>query len=164
MRLKEYRSKLRKLIETCNEFLEVTGYRADPVLTKLEVDKTDPSKLFEKENALDLMCKLDEIVDRGEYLQKKVAVKGWISSKRINDHREYFLNKVWLQAGTSFELLEWNAEAKEYRWRYTKIAQDSKGFYYLTHNGNRWFDGLCARMRDTTNLKTAVICEELGES
>ena len=143
MTVKDYHSKLYCTVQAIIEFEKATGFVYDNTASELEIDKSNPSEVFELIEANKLLRQLENCAIKASYLLSEVQHEGKIAK---TSYDQYELDGVTLECGTALEVLLWNNQEERYQYTYTTIEHNGEG-YYLTCNGSKELEGLKARLR-----------------
>lgn len=139
----EYRDRVYDIIKKIYYLSRDTGYMYDNEVTKLEVDKDNPSDFTQYKEANSLLRMLEDCVKAGSYDMSPIQHEGVITR---NSNDQYELDGVTLDCGTRFEFLIYDEIEEHYRYVCTTIESDNEG-YFLTYNGQREIAGLEARIK-----------------
>ena len=142
MTREEYRNRLIKLLREVDKLLGDTNFLIDEE-AQLDIDTSDPSQVFEQEEANSLLKMFNKCKDKSYYLLRVVQHEGTIT---MNDWEQYELDGVVLECGTILEVLLYDEQKERYHFVTTSIECDNQG-YYLTCNGQHDIKGLKARLR-----------------
>lgn len=142
MTREDYRAGLTRVLREINKLLGDTNFWADNE-AQLDIDTSDPSQVFEKEEATRLLTMLDKCRDKGFYLLSVIQHEGTIT---MNDWEQYELDGVILDCGTILEVKLYDETEERYHFVITSIECDNQG-YYLTCNGQHDIEGIEGRLR-----------------
>lgn len=143
MTIKEYQKQLYNTLTKVTELLYSTGYVNEGEAIELEIDTSDPSQVFDKEQANRLLGKLYECARKGMYLISPIQHEGKIKK---TSWEQYELDGITLESGSILEVKLFDSQEERYHFLLSSIECDSQG-YYLTCNGSHDLEGLEARLR-----------------
>ena len=144
MTLQDYKNKAWDIVRKIYDLERETGYLNEDHATKLEINTSDPSELFDLAQANKALGMLEGCSKCIAYALSPIQHEGEIVK---NQYDQYELDGVTLDCGTRFEVKLYDPEEERYQYTYTTIEHDGQS-YFLTCNGQRDIEGLEARMRD----------------